>query len=114
MDASASLSELFRLSTQVVEAVVAGPGGEVEAARTPSDGRARALAGVGSELLAAGYGIRSGKAVERVQVDLAGGSLVALTDGARTVVATTVARPIAALLAHDLRVTLGRIGSGAQ
>jgi hypothetical protein len=113
MDTSASLSELFGLSTQVVEAVVAGPSGEVEAARTSSDGRARTLAGVGSELLAAGDTICSEKAVERVQVDLASGSLVALTDGTRTVVATTIARPTTALVAHDLRPTLGRIGSGA-
>ena len=114
MDASTALSELFGLSTQVVEAVVAGPSGDVEAARTSSDGRARTLAGVGSELLAAGDRIRPGKTVERVQVDLARGSLVALTDGTRTVVATTVARPTAALVAHDLRTTLDRIGSGAR
>ena len=114
MDASAALSELFGVSTQVVEAVVTGPGGDVEAARTSSDARAQALAGVGAEVLSRVAGMRAGEPVERVQVDLDGGSLVALTDGARTVVATTVARPTAALVAHDLRAALGRIEGGAR
>jgi len=114
MDASAALSELFGLSTQVVEAVVTGPDGEVEAARTSSDGRARTLAEAAAELLSAGAGIRSGEPVERVQVDLPGGSLVALTDGTRTVVATTVAEPTAPLVAHDLRTTLAHAGGDAR
>ena len=59
-------------------------------------------------------GMRAGEPAERVQVDLDGGSLVALTDGVRTVVATTVARPTAALAAHDLRALLGRIDGGAR
>ncbi len=114
MDASTALSELSGVSTQVVEAVVTGPGGDVEAARASSDARAETLAWAGAELLSVVGGIPAGEAVERVQVDLDGGSLVALTDGARTVVATTVARPTAALVAYDLRATLGRIADGAR
>ena len=52
MDASAALSELVELSTQVVEVVIAGAGNEVEAARTSDDDRARELASVGEALLA--------------------------------------------------------------
>jgi hypothetical protein len=114
MDASAALSELFGLSTQVVEAVVTRPGGDVEAARTASDERAAALAEAGAELLSVGGGIRANEPVERVQVDLERGSLVAVTDGARAIVATTVAHPTDALVAHDLRTALARIEGGAQ
>jgi predicted regulator of Ras-like GTPase activity (Roadblock/LC7/MglB family) len=109
MDASAALSELLEVSTQVVQVVVTGPTGEVEAARTPSDERARALAAAGAELLSGAGAIRPSEQVERVQVDLERGSVVASTDGTRAVVATTVAGPTAALVAHDLRTLLGRI-----
>jgi len=114
MDASAALSELFGVSTQVVEAVVTGPDGDVEAARAPSTGRAGALAAAGAELLSTVTAMRTGEPVERVQVDLTRGSLVALTDGARTVVATTVAQPTSALVAHDLRTVLSRIAEGGR
>jgi hypothetical protein len=114
MDASAALSELFGVSTQVVEAVVTRPGGDVEAARTASDERAAALAGAGAELLSTVRGIRADQPLERVQVDLERGSLVALTDGARAIVATTVAHPTDALVAHDLRTALQRIERGAR
>ena len=60
MDASAALSELVALSTQVVEAVVTGPDGVVEAARTAEDERARRLAAAGAELLAEASSLRPG------------------------------------------------------
>jgi predicted regulator of Ras-like GTPase activity (Roadblock/LC7/MglB family) len=110
MDASTALSELIGLSTQVVEAVVTGDGGAVEAARTSDDDRARELAAHGAQLLAAAAAIRAdGPAVERVHVDLDRGSLVAVSDGGRTVVATTVAEPTVGLLAYDLRTLLARL-----
>jgi hypothetical protein len=113
MDASTALSELVEVSTQVVEAVVTGPSGAVEAARAPSGARAQALADAGSELLAAAGEIRAGEPVERVQVDLGRGSLVALTDGTRAIVATTVAEPTSALVALDLRTALRRVAEEA-
>ncbi len=110
MDASTALSELVGLSTQVVEAVVTGPEGDVEAARTAGEGRSRALADHGAKLLAAAAAIRAdGPAVERVHVDLDRGSLVAVSDGKRTVVATTVAEPTVGLVAYDLRTLLARL-----
>ena len=110
MDAAAALTELLAVSTEVVEAVVTGPAGDVEASRAPSQERAAALAGAGAELLSAADGIRAGGAVEHVRVDLGRGSLVALTDGTRRIVVTTVARPTGALVAHDLRTTLAHAG----
>lgn len=109
MDTSAALSELVALSTQVVEAVVTGPAGVVVAARTAEDERARGLAEAGAELLAAASSLRPEVAVERVHVDLARGSLFAVSDGARTIVARTVPEPTAGLVAFDLRTALRRI-----
>ena len=110
MDASAALSELLAVSTQVVEAVVTGTDGQVEAAHTAGDERTAALAGSGAELIAAAASIRAaGPAVERVHVDLERGSLVAVTDGERSIVATTVAEPTVGLVAYDLRTALARV-----
>ena len=108
MDATAALTELVGVSTEVVEAVVTGPSGEIEAARTSSKARARELAEAGAELLVEAADIRAGEPIERVQVDLARGSLVACTDGVRAIVATTVAEPTSALVALDLRTALRR------
>ena len=114
MDASAALSELVGVSTQVVEAVIVGPGGAVEAARTAGDERAATLAAHGVELLEAAAPIRAGgPAVERVHVDTDRGSLVAVTDGERTAVATTVAEPTVGLVAYDLRAALSRVRGDA-
>jgi hypothetical protein len=108
MDSSAALAELFGVSTQVVEAVVLDAAGAVEASRSAGEARTRALAESGAGLLATAGHVRPAERVERVQVDLARGSLVVATDGERTLVATTVARPTDALVAHDLREVLRR------
>jgi len=113
MDATAAVTELVGVSTQVVEAVVTGPAGAVEAARAASAARARELADAGAELLSVAAGIHPGEPVERVQVDLGRGSLVAYTDGVRAIVATTVAEPTGALVALDLRAVLRRVAEGA-
>jgi len=111
MDATAALSELLGLSTQVVEAVVTAPDGAVEAAHATDGERERALASAGAALLAEAAALRPGApAVERVHVDLGRGSLVAVSDGERTIVATTVPEPTAGLVAYDLRTALRRIG----
>jgi len=114
MDATTALSELLEVSTQVVEAVVSGADGAIEASRTADDDRAGALATAGAGLLSEAGAIRGGQPIERVHVDLDHGSLVAVTDGERTVVATTVAEPTAGLVAYDLRAALARMrGDGA-
>jgi hypothetical protein len=110
MDASDALSELLDLSTQVVEAVITGPDGRVEAARTAGDERTATLAASGAELIDAAAGLRpGGPAVERVPVDLDRGSLVVVGDGTRQIVATTVVEPTAALVAYDLRTALRKL-----
>ena len=110
MDASAALSELVGLSTQVVEAVVTGPDGTIHAARTAGDDRSQALAAHGSDLLDGAATLRpGGPPVERVHVDTERGSVVVVSDGERAVVATTVAEPTAGLVAHDLGTLLARV-----
>lgn len=112
MDASVALGELVDVSTQVVEAVVLDAAGEVEAARSAGDDRTRVLAETGAQVLSAATRIRVTEPLERVEVDLLRGSLVVASDGQRTMVVTTVPRPTAALVAHDLRTALRRIGDG--
>ena len=113
MDASAALSELVGLSTQVVEAVITGPGNAVEATHASGDERSRALVAAGEDLLATAASVRpDGPAVERVHVDLGRGSIVVVREGGRTIVATTVAEPTAGLVAFDLRTALRRAGEG--
>ena len=114
MDATAALSELLALSTQVVEVVIDGADGAIEAVHTASEERGRSLAAAGASLLAEAATLRrSGPEVERVQVDLDRGSLVAVRGGGRTIVATTVPEPTAGLVAFDLRTALRRVAEGA-
>ena len=111
MDASAALSELVSLSTQVVEAVVVGPDGAIEAAHPAGDERGAELAAAATALLAEASALRtSAPDVERVHVDLGRGSVVAVRDTARTILATTVPEPTAGLVAFDLRTALRRMG----
>jgi predicted regulator of Ras-like GTPase activity (Roadblock/LC7/MglB family) len=109
MDASAALSELVELSTQVVEVVIAGAADEVEAARTSDHDRAGELASVGEALLAEAAAVRPGTAVERVHVELERGAVVVVRDGERSITATTVPQPTAGLVAFDLRTALRRV-----
>ena len=114
MDASAVLAKLVGLSTQVVEAVIVGTDGAVEAAHAAGGERAQALSEAGGSLLAAAAEIRpSAPPVERVHVDLERGSLVVVRDAERSIVATTVAEPTAGLVAFDLRAALRRLREAA-
>ena len=109
MDASAALTELVGVSTQVVEAVITGADGRIEASHTARDDRTRELAAAAAALVSEADALRTGPAVERVQVDLERGSLVVVRDGERAIAATTVPEPIAGLVAYDLRAALARV-----
>jgi len=110
MDASAALSELVGISTQVVEAVIVTPDGTIEASRVASEDRARELVAAGSAILVEADSIRATSVVERVHVDLERGSVVVARDAERAIVVTTVPEPTAGLLAYDLRTALRRAG----
>ena len=108
MDASAALSQLVGLSTQVVEVVIAGPDGAVEASHAVGEARSRQLVESAFALVSEAAAIRPASAVERVHVDLERGSIVVVREADRTIVASTVPEPTAGLVAHDLRVALRR------
>ena len=115
MDASVALSELVGVSTQVVEAVITGPEGAVEAARTAGDERARGRSPTtvpSSSRRRRDPGGRAGRRAGARRLDR--GSLVAVSDGERTVVATTVAEPTVGLVAYDLRTVLARVRGDGQ
>ena len=109
MDVHAALEELTELSAQVEAAVVLGPDDAVEGA-TPDDRElAEALARSGRELLAAAAESHPGHGLPtRVEVALPGRSVFAVREAGRTIVATTVAEPVAGLVLYDLRTCLTR------
>lgn len=108
MDAPAALDGLLDVSTQVVEAVIAGPDG-VEASSTTNGARSDALAAAGAALLAAAAEVRPGALVDRVAVELADAAIVVVRAGERSIVVTTVAEPTVGLVTYDLRSALRRI-----
>lgn len=110
MDAQAALAELLELSSQVEAAAIVAPDGAVEASTVTDGARARRLARAGRELLAVAAEVRpEGPAVNRVQVAYPDGSVFAVREGVRTIVAVTVEEPTAGLVIYDLRTALRRL-----
>ena len=110
MDAEAALAELTELSAQVETAAVLADDGSVEAATVPEE-RAAPLAAAAARLLESAAGVRpGGPAVSRVEVRLPEGSVFVVTEGERSIAATTVPEPTAGLVVYDLRTCLRRIG----
>jgi predicted regulator of Ras-like GTPase activity (Roadblock/LC7/MglB family) len=110
MDAQAALAELLELSSQVEAAAILGPGGAVEASTLAEDARADRLARCGRDLLEAAAEVRSGGPdVTRIEVALAGGSVFAVRESGRSIVATTVPQPTSGLVVYDLRTALRRL-----
>jgi hypothetical protein len=108
MDTAAALVELSELSSHVVEAVVSGPNGAIEAA-TVDDTRALELAGAGADMLEVAGSIGADRgSVSRIEIELAACALFVVREDERTIVATTAASPTAALVVFDLRTALRR------
>ncbi len=113
MDADAALAELLELSSQIQTAAILGPDGAVEASTHPDASRAERLARCGRELLDVAAGIRADAAeVSRVEVSLPDGSVFAVRERDRTIVATTVPDPTSGLAVYDLRTALRRLTEG--
>lgn len=111
MDADAALAELLELSSQVEAAAILAPDGSVEASTLADAPRAERIARCGRDLLDAAVGVRAdGPDVNRVEVALAGGSVFAVRESGRTIVATTVPEPTSGLVLYDLRTALRRLG----
>jgi hypothetical protein len=109
VDAAQALAELKELSSQVERAVVLRGDGSILAA-TEDGAAAESLARAALELVAAAFELRSApEAVTRVEVELGDGAVFVLTEGGRTIAATTGPQPTAGLVVYDLRTCLHSI-----
>jgi len=109
MDAAQAITELMQISTQVEAAVALGADGAVVASAPEGSSMVAALASAATELVAAASELGSGKEATRVEIELAGGAVFVLSEGGRTVAATTGPEPSAGLVVYDLRTCLRSI-----
>jgi predicted regulator of Ras-like GTPase activity (Roadblock/LC7/MglB family) len=110
VDAAESLAELTEISSQVLAAaIVDGEGGVV--ASTLADGAV--LAEAGRTLLEQAAGARNGAEPTQVEVATDEGSVFVLSDGGRTIVATTGPRPTVGLVFYDLKSALRSVEDSA-
>jgi len=114
MDASQALAELRELSAQIASAVVLGADGAVLASTSEDSGATERLAGSARDLItAAGELGVDGREVTRVEVELAEGGLFVISEGGRTIAATTGPEPTSGLVVYDLRTCLRSIDEPA-
>ncbi len=107
MDANQALAELVELSSQVERAVVLDAKGAVLGS-TGDEGDA--LGSSALELLAAAGELHaSAGGATRVEVEIAEGGLFVLSEGGRTIAATTMSNPTSGLVVYDLRTCLAGI-----
>jgi hypothetical protein len=112
VDAAGALEELTGLSAEIRSAALLDEGGAVLAATAGADGER--LARVAAELLDVAAVVDTERVVERVVVSLAGGAVFVVRRGSRAAVATTGPEPPAALVVHDLRACLERLGQAGE
>jgi hypothetical protein len=109
VEAAQALAELRELSSQVEKAVVLRGDGSVLAS-IGGDAGAEALARCALDLVAAAFELRSSpEEVKRVEVELRDGAFFVLSEGGRTIAATTGPQPTAGLVVYDLRTCLHSI-----
>jgi predicted regulator of Ras-like GTPase activity (Roadblock/LC7/MglB family) len=110
VEAAQALAELKELSSQVEHAVVLRGDGSVLASTGDDAAATDSLARSALELVATAFELRSApQEVTRVEVELAGGAVFVLSEGGRTIAATTGPQPTAGLVVYDLRTCLQSI-----
>jgi hypothetical protein len=109
VDAGEALGELGRLSAEIRSAAIVDTAG-VAVAQTPGADGGR-LARIATELLERAAVIDPARAVERVEVRLQGRAVFVVRGGHHAAIATTPPETPAALVVHDLRTCLARIGA---
>ncbi|HZQ81242.1 MAG TPA: hypothetical protein VFB25_04625 [Gaiellaceae bacterium] len=102
MDAARALADLTEISSQIREAALVGPDGQLVAG---SERVARAA----QELLEAARGVRSEGSLTQAEASTASGSLFVVRDGDRMVAATTGPEPTVGLVFYDLKTCLRSI-----
>jgi Roadblock/LC7 domain len=104
MDATQALAELIQLSSQVESAVVLDASGALLASTDDAD---ESLGRAALDLLAAAAQLHAaGDEVTRAEVELGEGGLFVLSEGGRTIAATTGPNPTSGLVVYDLRTCL--------
>jgi predicted regulator of Ras-like GTPase activity (Roadblock/LC7/MglB family) len=112
VDAGEALDELTRLSTEVDHAVILERSGTPLAVTAGTD--ADRLASAAVELLGVAAAVDEARTVEKVVVKLATGSVFVVRDREHIAAAATGPEPTEALVVHDLRTCLERIGSASD
>ena len=116
MDAAAALADLTEISTHVEAAVVLADGGDVLASTLPQP-QADAFGRIASELLAVGRSARKAPgaaSVARLEAATRAGNVFVVTDGTRTIAATTAPSPPTGLVFYDLETVLRTLAAAAQ
>src|SRR5512145_2595567 len=107
MDAAQALVELRELSSQIDSVLVLGADGSVLASSYDDPASAAALARSTLDLIAAAAELSSQpQDVTRVEGELEDGALFVLSEGGRTIAATTGPAPTSGLVVYALRTCL--------
>ncbi len=112
MDAGEALDDLSRLSSDIESAAIVDSSGAPVAVTAGADGEE--LARMAAEILDIAAVVDPQQTVERVEIGLSGRSVFVVRAGDHVAVATTRPEPPAALVVHDLRTSLARLGPSAR
>jgi predicted regulator of Ras-like GTPase activity (Roadblock/LC7/MglB family) len=104
MDPAKALEELEQISAQVQQVVIFDADGIVVASTLGDGGAASKMAHAAARLLEAAA--ESSEPVVQLEADLDDGSVALVTDGRRTIAATTAPEPTIGLVFYDLRTCL--------
>ncbi len=108
MTGEQALAELLDVSEDVVAAVIFDADGKPRAA-TVGDSEATRAAEIAAAMLAYAAALRTGALPTRLEAVTVDGSVFVLREGTGAIVAVTGREPVAGLVLHDLRTTLGKI-----
>jgi predicted regulator of Ras-like GTPase activity (Roadblock/LC7/MglB family) len=109
VDPAEALADLKQISTQVERAVIIGRDGSVEASTLTDDAAARRIAESGAALYAAADRARRDlgrPSLTQLEVATPSGSVFAVREGERTILATTGVDPTVGLIFYDLKTCL--------
>ena len=115
MDPASALADLIEISSQVDVAVVLDAEGSVVASTLDDAARSERLGRAGVALLAAGdeSPATGARTLTQLEVALREGSVFAVREEGRSIVATTSAEPTSGLVFYDLKTCLRSLADGA-
>ncbi len=115
MDPASALADLIEISSQVDAAVVLDAEGAVLASTLDDAARSERLGRAGVALLAAGdeSPATGARRLTQLEVALREGSVFAVREEGRSIVATTSAEPTSGLVFYDLKTCLRSLADGA-